>query len=278
MVVTWYPDAFFLLNAGMDLWLLYLLKHLLNLPGRLPHLAAAACAGAAGSCLAFYGAFFIRQAESMQPGITPIFSGLWDAIWAGVCGWLMIRLAFGKSSFPETMKRLTALGVLTVLSGGILSLGDPQDKRINRLTFMVPAAAGALASAGCLKLLLGKLRMGQALCRVVLYQDGRSIPVNALWDSGNRLYEPYTHSPVHVVTREVAGQLWEQLTGVIYVPYHAVGTRSGILPAMRAERMELWQEGRAVRTWQRPWLAISQEPLSPGRKYEMLLHGEERLP
>lgn len=280
MTITWYPDAFFLLNAGMNGWLLYLLKKLLKLQSTPFRLLAAACAGAVGSCLAFFAAFGFGQTgfwEVQSPGVSAWLWGGGLLVFGAAAGGVMIRLAFGKSSLREMLRRLAVLAMLTALTGGFLSIGDPGKAGLPRLAVFLPAAAGAaFLSAQCAGALKGSFRRDRTVCQMVLYSGGRSVHVRALVDTGNQLFEPYTHCPVHVITRAVSERLWERLSGVIYIPYHAVGTRSGLLPAVRAERMELWQEGRPVRTWKRPWLAISEEPLSLNRKYEMLLHGEEQ--
>ena len=54
----------------------------------------------------------------------------------------------------------------------------------------------------------------------------------------------------------------------------SVGKEHGILAAVRMDRMEVWQQERLVRVLERPWVAISETPLSARHKYEMLLHGE----
>ena len=112
------------------------------------------------------------------------------------------------------------------------------------------------------------------LYEVTLHDHGKQKTVRALRDTGNQLYEPYGHQPVHILEKRVCLEFCETASGVIYIPFSSVGTEAGLLPAVRMERMEIWKNEKQIRTLEQPWIAISETPLSPRHQYEMLLHGE----
>ena len=112
-------------------------------------------------------------------------------------------------------------------------------------------------------------------CRVTLKYRGRSLQVTGLIDTGNLLYEPYGHQPVHIITASAIGELVDTVTKVIYIPYSSVGKSSGMLPGIRVDEMTVKQEGRPEQRIKEPWIAICHKPLSEEHKYEMLLHMDE---
>lgn len=289
VVVTLYLDSFFLLNMGMNFWLLFLTGRFLKLgtgPGRM---LGAAGAGAAGGCVALVAAAGLQWGgRAHLAGISGLLLGpvFRLAVWGLGLGWLMVRLAFGKAGWRETGKRLAVLWMAAALTGGLLSAGygrmpvpEKGGKAHALLVFGAAVAGASLAAAGCWNLVQARIHERRTICEAILSQKGKNIRVRALWDTGNQLFEPYTHQPVHVITREVCGRLcgplWDPAAGVIFVPFQAVGTRSGILPAIRVESMDVVKEGGFRKHYDHPWLAVSEEALSPRGQYEMLLHGEE---
>lgn len=120
-----------------------------------------------------------------------------------------------------------------------------------------------------------RFRMQNRICQAVIRYRGKTKTLPALWDTGNTLYEPYGHQPVHVMSPEAGRELFEPLSRVIYIPFRSVGTSYGLIPGIQADEMEIWQNGKLVKTCIRPWIAVSREPLSSCHQYEMLLHGEQ---
>ena len=59
--------------------------------------------------------------------------------------------------------------------------------------------------------------------------------------------------------------------GFCFIPFRSIGRESGILPAVRADRMEIQMDGWRQRI-ERPYIAISDQPLSQNGSYQMLLN------
>lgn len=289
MTETLYLDLFFLENLCADLYLLLLTGLLLREPvkKRKRNLFLGALVGAVSGCVWVLAELYIRNAPGMPP-LVPMF---WN-----VCGKLleltlsaalMTRIAFGSCSRSELLRRVLVMWMLAVLMGGLLTMLESVN-RFLLLSFsgfqrMKSWSAGALFLAfvfggiglyGGIRMLRQEYVFRGNLYDVILHYRGKQQRIRALWDSGNQLYEPYGHQPVHILEKSICLAFGEGVSGVIYVPYCCVGSEHGLLPAVRMDRMEIWQNEKPVRIMEQPWIAISETPLSPRHQYEMLLHGE----
>lgn len=228
-----------------------------------------------------------------QPVIWPwiLLLAEWVMTWV-IVGGVMIRLAFGRKSLREFMRCLAGLWAIGALAGGVYgALDGAWTVHGAGIANPYPAGAGVLDRWSFLQLgfgaagicfgvracagLLRAAQMRACMYEVTLRYRGQRKTVTALWDTGNQLYEPYGHQPVHVITYEACRGWCDRVTGVIYIPFCAVGTGYGMLPGIQIDKMEIAREGKLVRSYDNPWIAISREPLSPRHQYEMLLHGEQ---
>lgn len=274
MTVTLYLDLYFLVNYAMDILLLLTVRRLLKLPVKKGRLALAGLAGALWACALLY---LPVLPGALEAGITWVLGG-----------GMMIFLAFGRMGFPDFGKTVCTLWLTSAAAGGIITaLGDPVQTGWYMTGGMIPVRFSAISllcwMAGiyfgicaCVAFVKAQIRERDNLYEVTLTYRGRKQQVTALYDTGNRLYEPYGHEPVHIITCHACRQLCETVSQVIYIPFHAVGTEQGMLPGIRVDEMEVRQGGKLVMHCDRPWLAISREPLSPCHRYEMLLHGEKK--
>lgn len=260
-----YLDVFFLVNAIMDGLLLLLVKSFLKIPARGWRIVAAAVVGAAWACLVvvcgrFLPVFFWR--------LSLLFSWVFGA--GG-----MVYLAFTPEKFKDFFRCLIVFWIVSVAAGGIFGAAWVSGRWSFAGVLCVGAGIyfGGCAAAGFLR---EQMRIRKNLYEVTIYYQGKQETVTALWDTGNQLYEPYGHQPVHVISQEAAGRLGDTVSRIIYIPFSAVGTEHGILPGIRADRMEVAKDGAVIKRLEKPWLAISREPLSATHQYEMLLHGEEQ--
>lgn len=269
---TLYLDVYFLVNFAMDILLLGMVKRLLKLPGERRRLVLAGGCGALWACALV---------------CLPVFPGWLEAgiTWV-LGGGLMVFLAFGRMGFPEFGKTVCTLWLASAAAGGVLTaLGDHVRTGWYIAGGMIPARFSAISllcwMAGiyfgicaCIAFVRERVRERDHLYEVTLSYRGKKKTVTAFYDTGNQLYEPYGHEPVHIITYDACRQLCEPVSQVIYIPFRAVGTASGMIPGIRVDEMEVAQGGKMVRRYERPWLAVSKEPLSASHRYEMLLHGD----
>lgn len=270
--VILYLDLYFLMNALVNLMLLGGVKRLTGEKGGILRLSAAAVVGAGWACAVLF---------------LPRLPAVWEILltWIAVGG-SMTAVAFGIGKLRRFGRNLGSLWIVSALAGGILNGIGEHIRGISYLTGGMTAEhvgwyAVCFWTAGLYFLIcafwrqLREWNRGQKmLYEVTLFYHGKKKTVTALWDTGNHLFEPYGHQPVHVVTAGVCAGLGGRFSRVIYIPFQAVGTGCGMLPGIQVDSMEVVREGKVIRSYIKPWLAISREPLSPENQYEMLLHGD----
>ncbi|MDD3251987.1 MAG: sigma-E processing peptidase SpoIIGA [Lachnospiraceae bacterium] len=267
-----YLDVYFAVNALMNYLLLVLTRQIIGAAaaGRVRggplrrglRVIAAAAFGALWSCAWLY----------LPPKVWWVGSA-WSWV---VAGSVMLVIAFGRCSMPVLGKELLMFWVLSTMAGGVFELFGQRSIGRFPLSVLLCIACG-LGLAGHLLAGVGRdwLRMRRCLYEATLRYQGREKTLPALWDTGNQLYEPYSHQPVHVITYEACRGLCDRVPGVIYIPFHSVGAEYGMLPGIQIDEMEVAQGGKLIRRFEKPWLAVSRKSLSTGHQYEMLLHGEQ---
>ena len=107
--------------------------------------------------------------------------------------------------------------------------------------------------------------------RVTLCYQGKEGTVTAFLDTGNRLKEPVTKRPVHILTYEEGIKLCETVPSFIYIPFSSIGMKNGMLPGIFLDSMTVEKDGKAM-VVEKPLIAIVREPLSPDNAYQMLLN------
>ncbi len=127
------------------------------------------------------------------------------------------------------------------------------------------------------------------ICSVTMEFRDRKVESSALMDSGNRLF---THlgAPVTIVEREVMRRLlepaeWESLKywgqmGSGYperflkfqlVPFHSVGKRQGVIPAIRIDQMTIHKNTGEI-VIKNPVIGFSEHAFSEHDTYQVILH------
>lgn len=262
-----YLDVYFFMNLGMNLMILWAEKQLLQLPAKTYRLAISGSIGAVFSCLVI----FLPQYLFRWYGIFAIL----------VLGPVMVFIAFGSGSYRLFLKKLAGFYLVTVVMAGTIEVLQrfwPAAVTGNRLYailgwFFLGAAAVWLVR-GLMSLFMDWKRKRKYLYQVVIHYRGRQKQVTALWDSGNRLREPYTQKAVHVITYDVCKSICKTAAGVLYIPFASIGAGEGMLPAIYMDEMEIFQEGKLVTKLERPLVAITRRTLSSDGEYDMLLNEE----
>lgn len=222
-----YLDIVMLVNFLVDLLLLIAANRLCGYPVKLKRAALSAAIGAvyAGVC------------------ILPGFRFLGNVFWRVVMLCLMSIVAFGWH--PSIWRRGAIFVFLSMALGGIaLGLGN------GGVIALLAAAAGV-----CILCVVG-FHGGVAAKEYVtvrLTHNGITRELIALKDTGNALKDPITGQPVLVVGSDMAKQLLgltrEQLSapietmahstipGLRLIPYRAVGNASGMMLAVKMDRV-----------------------------------------
>lgn len=257
-----YLDVYFAVNFLMNYLLLAIMGSMLPAQRyRGGRLLGAAMIGTVWSI----GVILLQQTESWLILILTLF----------FVGSLMMTAAFGRCTLAESGKRLLIFWVLSILVGGFFELvGQSYIGRWPLSSFFAAVCGTGMLGRSAVQIIRSWLRTQFCICEVTLRHQGKEKKCMALWDTGNQLFEPYSHQPVHVVTSEVCTGLCDRITRVIYIPFSSVGTEHGVLPGIQIDEMEVSRGGKIIACYQNPWLAISRKPLSLRHQYEMLLHGQ----
>ena len=243
MTYTVYADLLLASNFIMDVLLLWLIRRMMRLEARKWGLAPAALLGA-----------LYALAAAVFPLPAPLEAFF---TYAGVSV-LMVLAAFRIRGRGGLFKAVAGLYMASCLMAGVMEL-----LAFSGLLFkpwMFAAVPGSLFFVVFLwdQTLAGVAKNGHLYQVEVTYrgQMGRFV---GFLDTGNRL------------TAESAGGLFSALDGVLYIPFRSVGKEGGVLPAVRAERMEVEKEGVRL-VVEAPYIAFSKEALSRDNTYQMLLN------
>ena len=253
-----YLDIFFLVNMGMNFFVLALLSFFQNQPVRGKRLAAASALGALAAVL--------WVVLGIPGGPLSLLSGLLgNALW--------VRLAFGKSA-PSAWIRNTAMFYLAsfFLSGALRYLQGTMGIQ-GKWAFLMPASGAVTYGAfRFFSAWRGQLDRQREYILCTLRYGGRSLKGRGLLDTGNHLAEPFGRQPVTIGSRDFLENLWRGEEPLYrYIPYHTVGTERGMMPAFQAESLELdTKEGR--RQLKNPWIAVSEGAVSSEGEYQLILN------
>lgn len=258
----------------MDYLLLTLVKKILKLPAKRVRMLASALLGAvwAGVLLLY----------PLLPAWAELF------LTCFLISALMILVAFGRKNILEFVKILCTFWLVSATSGGVLgALGDHLQgdeyltggiipNRWSVVSLLCGMVGIYYGICTCILLIRSRIQQHKNYYQVVLSYQGKRKTVTALLDTGNQLYEPYGHQPVHIISYEACRQFCDCVSRIIYIPFQAVGTEYGMLPGIQVDKMEVLRDGKVLRVFKKPWLAISKKPLCTNHQYEMLLHQEEK--
>lgn len=256
---VFYLDVYIGINLLTDVFLLYVTGKVRGKQVRMIRLVLAALMGTAWSCLTVFCRAFPVWTEQLMT---------WLPVGAG-----MVFLAYREKRMKDLCATLMTLWLVTAAAGGVFYawIGSGTLSWIALVLWL----SGGWFSFCLLRPVFARWFAKQHLYQVVLSYRSKTKTVTALWDTGNRLYEPYGHHPVHVVSYEACCDLVNIEEGMILIPYHSVGKDNGLLPGVQLDEMRVEQDGEIISIYEKPWIAISRQPLSVNREYQMLLHGEK---
>lgn len=272
MIYTVYLDMLFLVNLVMNAVVLTLVKRLMGFASTRLRILLAGAAGALWVCLITVWPFLPVWLENLASYV--LLSGL------------MVAVAFRPGALAGLVKGIAALYMVSFTVGGLFyavyahtRLGYyisllAQGEIREALPFMA-AAAMALAAYFFCRFFWEKhmenRRAASNFYQVVLFYRGKRATLKGLMDTGNGLWDPGTKKPVCVADYEACREIFEKVDNIRYVPFQAVGTKDGLLPAVIIDRMELEQGDRKMAV-ERPMIAIYRHSLSADGRYQMLIH------
>ncbi|MBR1771362.1 MAG: sigma-E processing peptidase SpoIIGA [Lachnospiraceae bacterium] len=245
MVYEVYADSLFLVNFGMNIYLLLLVNRKLLCTATHMRLVLGAGAGAAVYVLAF-----AVQMPALAKGPLFFLTGTW----------IMLEIAFRPRTVQVWLAILRQLCHFSFLTGGILLILQKAIPvlRHNMAQIGGVLGAGAILCAALLQLLKHeRQKKSRAACKVHLLKNDKCITLWALVDSGNSLYEPISGKPVSIIGEDVFRTLWEEEPAFFRViPFHSIGRKNGILRGYLLPAVEVETEG-GIRRLEDIYVAVS---------------------
>ena len=108
--------------------------------------------------------------------------------------------------------------------------------------------------------------------QVSVEYQGKTLDVQALYDTGNNLIDPYVRQPVHIISRNVYKMLIEQEQAAIrLVPFSSVGCKNGILEVFTVEKIKIKWDEKEIELAPAV-LAAADDRLFEHRPYQMILN------
>lgn len=248
-----YVDILFVENLWMNAMLLLLTAWADQAPVKKRRIVAAAALGSLGACM-------LTIASAWLSGMGYFIGGLILA--AG-----MVGIAFpGRRHFGFRMFSLYA--ECFVLNGILRYL--EQFHRLNGIWFAVFSSISVLFLTAAERLLKSRRRQRERNCSVVLHHGACRMDVEALYDTGNSLYDPISGRPVSIM----AGKLLERLLRESgkenlprLIPYHTI-SQKGILEAYVLDGMEVFGTDK-IRHAEN--IMVARMPEESGQ-YQLILH------
>lgn len=255
-----YLDSFFLLNFCMDAMLLMLVKMVLRCTATYRSILLGAAFGACVSCIVTVAVWI--------PAILRITVGY------GLVSACMVKLCFRKMNLRMVLKATIGLYLGAILMGGFLQLLAVQLPFLRERgfqAFMIPILGLALYPMVCI------IRNGtgdrKLIFTVQLNYMGRSVTLEALYDTGNSLSDPTDGTAVALVEREAVSEMLDFKRDEDYrvIPFHSVGNPHGILEGYRLTEAVIFGENEKKYV-ERPLVALTDDKLSSEGRYRMILH------
>lgn len=254
-----YIDSLFLLNLGMNLYLLELTNCILRHTATWRRIILGALCGSVLATI---------------PLLLPV-----DCVIATISGFLMSILGmslvtFRVSAMEAYLHLLEILTAMTVVLSAVLQYvmrRVPSDMQMPVLGILLVGGFCFLV----LRPLLQKDTKAAHECMVTLCNDKTKIRICAIVDTGNSLIEPISGSPVAVLDKKVFENLFcnDKPGGFRVIPYHSIDKKAGLMPGYLIPEMQIERNG-FCRKYHNIYVGVSQENLEVYENYKMIINPE----
>lgn len=251
-----YVDVLFLVNFMMDYILLLIVRKMLQCAATHGRICLGAMTGSLLTCVIV---------------ILPIpYAGIKVILFHVLVNTCMILVGLKIKTIRVFLKAIIMLYTGSFLLGGVLE-AFRQYVRVGSF-FLAAAIVGYYLVLGIWKFASYMQRWNQCHCKVELYLGNEKYQIRGMIDTGNGLRDPISGRPVSVMDRRTVSKLMkdESWKNIRYIPYQSIGKKTGVLPAVQFDRMCIWKD---TECWvEKPLIAISEEKVSAGEEYEMILN------
>ena len=249
-----YIDLFFLENFMMDSLILLAVNRIMKCGAGVGRVLLGGASASALTCLVTAVPF---------PAVIKLF--LFHIVISG----FMLAAGLGIRNTGQFVKAFVLLWFSAVCMGGMMQILRPHMRYMS--VFYAAAVISWFAFTRLWRAAVCIRRREETVLEVEFYTRTRTIRAKALWDTGNRLVDGLTGSPVNVLDPAFAREAFEpeeRKRGIRYIPFRCVGGESA-MQIFRVEKMCIHMEGEY---WiMNPVLGISGESFSCEGEYQMIL-------
>ncbi len=268
MYYEFYLDIYFLENLVMNCLVLHMAARMRKV---FPSRGRTVLAGALGACVLCAAV------------VSPIHKSKALTMLCGAASYPVMALAaYGKK---EAVQNMAVIAGVSLILGAIW-----QFLRIQlAMPFFAAVPGGYLLACIVWDGWRRKKSRTKYIYDVTLQRGKNEISLKALLDSGNRLVQPVTLRPVHIVDFEQLRKLLskeetEELEDLLkyrtqktasgkftYVPFQSIGGGEGVLPVMALDGIRV-KHGESAWSAKGILVAVSKKAVSGRGEYQMILH------
>ncbi len=250
-----YIDVLFMVNFMMDFILLLIVKQITKCPTTQLRIFASSFIGALLTCMVY---LFLSNNIFVKFVLFHVIINV-----------IIVKVGFRCKSLRMFMQSLITLYIAGFMLGGVAQYLR-QYLKVGSLFFLV-ASLSYIVVRG-IWWFLEHLQMQKKIWyEVELFVGDEVVKLNALLDTGNGLLEPMSGEPVSILELVERNKLVSDCLEVatMEIPYYSIGGE-GVMKAFYATKMHIIGE---CDCWvDRPIIAISNNPVSNKRAYNMILH------
>lgn len=182
----------------------------------------------------------------------------------------MVWLCFGWHGKREFLENWAVIYISVILFGGIA--GWITDWGILPRNYAVITMLIVPAGYGILTYFMQRREFANQLFLVRLKKEERCKKLEAYWDSGNQLRDPYTGQAVSIISHSAAAEFVNRERDAIrYVPFRALGTEHGLMEVFTVEELCIF-DGRKEHRITPAVIGIANPGLLEHKEYDMILH------
>lgn len=256
MKYEFYADVFFLTNFYLDFLAVYMVGRILDQKKRLFRYLICCAMGSLAGCVLFlfmqnYDMYLLCVHFIVNPGMM------------AACFFPAKRGTYGKA--------FCLMYFVILLLGGSMEwlYVTVAGRKYYEVCLMLTSVPVFLF----LYILRRKKKGVQTFYSVLLEHGEQKVSLIALYDTGNRLMDPYIKAPVHIISKEVFLSLGgKEAFATRLIPFSSLGCRQGMLEAFDIERIKI-KAGEKVYELSPAVLAADEQETFADRGYQMILNG-----
>lgn len=254
-IYVFYADVFLAQNFFMDFAALYGVNFFLHRHRKKRQLAAASMMGAVAGLIL----------------LLTVKNKIWYTLLSHLLlNTLMVCAAFGRNTLWEFVENWAVTYLVFLLLGGMQEwLGE---SRIRPYVSIPALLLGIFGVYGILRYLMRRKDFENHIMEARIKKRGESLAVQAYWDSGNQLFDPYTGQGICILSKEKAGEIFDEKQDRFrLVPYRSLGENEGMLWVTDVDEVQLY-DGNKTLCINRVAVGIANAGLLEGKEYDFILH------